>query len=92
MNVVTKCFFYRKVDYLRQDLDRRGPGRALPRVMTLNTHSHTYRNRCKEGVCEGTTAFKLNRTKNLYRVHQQIRNSGEWVTLSVWESLDTDSL
>lgn len=30
MNVVTKCFFYRKVDYLRQDLRQKRSREGTP--------------------------------------------------------------
>ena len=42
-----------------------------------HTHIHTYRYRHKEGICEGTTNFKLTRAKNVYRVYQQIRYLGK---------------
>lgn len=92
---------YRRVDYLRQDSDRievqggHSPVMKLKKQVYIysHTHIHPYRYRHKEGICEGTTNFKLTRTKNIYRVYQQIRYLGKvGDTESIWESQEEDSL
>lgn len=66
---------------------------TLKKHVQIHIPIHMDRYRHKEGICAGTTNFKLTRTKSVYRCYQQIRDSGKvGDTENVWESLEEDSL